>query len=78
MATVVRNRKGGGNINFFKESLINSNSIHLGPRTGLSDKILKGDHQRIILAKLESNWPSSLRGKKSKFHPQMKKIPMAI
>jgi hypothetical protein len=31
--------------------------------------ILKGDHQRIILAKLESNWPSSLRGKKLKFHP---------
>jgi hypothetical protein len=24
---------------------------------------MKGDHQRIILAKLESNWPSSLRGK---------------
>ena len=52
-----------------KESLINSNSVHLGPRTGLPDKILKGDHQRIILAKLESNWPSSLRGKKLKFHP---------
>jgi hypothetical protein len=31
---------------------------------------LKGDHQRIILAKLESNWPSSLRGKKLKFHPR--------
>jgi hypothetical protein len=30
---------------------------------------LKGDHQRIILAKLESNWPSSLRGKKIKCHP---------
>jgi hypothetical protein len=30
---------------------------------------LKGDHQRIILAKLESNWPSTLRGKKLKFHP---------
>jgi hypothetical protein len=28
-----------------------------------------GDHQRIILAKLESNWPSSLRGEKLKFHP---------
>jgi hypothetical protein len=52
-----------------KESLINSNSIHLGPRTGLPDKILKGDHQRIILAKLESNWPSSLRGNKLKFYP---------
>jgi hypothetical protein len=52
-----------------KESLINSNSVHLGPKTGLPDKILKGDHQRIILAKLESNWPSSLRGKKLKFHP---------
>jgi hypothetical protein len=49
-----------------KESLINSNSVHLGLRTGLPDKILKGDHQRIILAKLESNWPSSLRGKKIK------------
>jgi hypothetical protein len=52
-----------------KESLINSNSVHLGPRTGLPDTILKGDHQRIILAKLESNWPSNLRGKKLKFHP---------
>jgi hypothetical protein len=52
-----------------KESLINSNSVHLGPKTGLPDKILKGDHQRIIFAKLESNWPSSLRGKKIKFHP---------
>ena len=52
-----------------KESLINSNSVHLGPSTGLPDKILKGDHQRNILAKLESNWPSSLRGKKLKFHP---------
>jgi hypothetical protein len=50
-----------------KESLINSNSVHLGPRTG--QKVLKGDHQRIILAKLESNWPSSLRGKKLKFYP---------
>jgi hypothetical protein len=49
-----------------KESLINSNSVHLGPRTGLPDKILKGNHQRIILAKLESNWLSSLRGKKIK------------
>jgi hypothetical protein len=27
---------------------------------------LKGDLQRIILAKLESNWPSSLRGNKIK------------
>jgi hypothetical protein len=36
---------------------------------GLPDTILKGDHQRIILAKLESNWPSSLRGKKLKVHP---------
>ena len=52
-----------------KESLINSNSVHLGSRTGLPDKILKGDHQRIILAKLESNWPSNLRGTKLKFHP---------
>jgi hypothetical protein len=42
-----------------KESLIFSNSVHLGPRTGLPDTILKGDHQRIILAKLGSNWPSS-------------------
>ena len=38
-----------------KESLINSNSVHLGPRTGLPDKMLKGDHQRIILAKLDMN-----------------------
>jgi hypothetical protein len=29
-------------------------STDLGPRTGLPDKILKGDHQRIILAKLDS------------------------
>jgi hypothetical protein len=48
---------------------MNSNGVHLGPRTGLPDKILKGNHQRIILAKLESNWLSSLRGKKLKFHP---------
>jgi hypothetical protein len=33
-----------------KESLIFSNSVHLDPRTGLPDKIVKGDHQRIILA----------------------------
>jgi hypothetical protein len=33
---------------------------------GLPEKSLKGDHQRIILAKLESNWPSSLRG--NQFH----------
>jgi hypothetical protein len=31
--------------------------------------MLKGDHQMIILAKLESNWPSSLRGKQLKLHP---------
>jgi hypothetical protein len=48
---------------------MNSNSVHLGPTTELPDRILKGDHQRIILAKVESNWPSSLRGKKLKFHP---------
>jgi hypothetical protein len=48
---------------------MNSNGVHLGPRTGLPDKILKGNHQRIILAKLESNWLGSLRGKKLKFHP---------
>jgi hypothetical protein len=35
----------------------------------MPDKILKGDHQRIILAKLESNWLSGLRGKQLKFHP---------
>ena len=34
--------------------ILYSNSVHLDPRTGLPDKILKGDHQRIILAKLES------------------------
>ena len=48
-----------------KESLINSNSVYLGPRTGLPDKMLKGDHQRIMLAKVESNWPRSLRGEKN-------------
>jgi hypothetical protein len=52
-----------------KELLIFSNIVHLGPRTGLPDKILKGDHQRIILAKLESNWLSSFRGKKIKLYP---------
>ena len=52
-----------------KESLINSNSIHFVPSTGLPDKILKADHQRIILAKIESNWSSSLRGQRLKFHP---------
>ena len=31
-------------------------------------QILKGDHQKTILAKLGSNWASSFRGKK-KFHP---------
>ena len=45
-----------------KESLIFSNSFHLGPRTGLPDNTLKGDHQRFILEKLGSNWPSSFRG----------------
>jgi hypothetical protein len=30
---------------------------------------VKGDHQRIILAKLGSNLPCSFRGKKVKFHP---------
>ena len=45
-----------------------SNSVYIGPRTGLSDTNLKGDHQRIILAKLESNWPSGFRGKTLKFH----------
>jgi hypothetical protein len=34
-----------------KESLIFSNSVHLGPRTGLPDKIVKGGHQKKILAK---------------------------
>jgi hypothetical protein len=38
-----------------KESLIKiTASTDLGPRTRMPDKILKGDHQRIILAKLES------------------------
>jgi hypothetical protein len=36
---------------------------------GLPDTILKEDHQRIILSKLESNSPTRLRGKKIKFHP---------
>jgi hypothetical protein len=36
---------------------------------GLPDKILKADHQRIILANIESNWSSSLRGQRLKFHP---------
>jgi hypothetical protein len=33
---------------------------------GLPDTILKEDHQRIILSKLESNSPTRLRGKKNK------------
>jgi hypothetical protein len=53
----------------FEEISIFSNGGHLGYRTALTDTILKGDHQRVILAKLESNWPSSLKGKKFKFHP---------
>ena len=51
------------------ELLIFSNIVHIGPRTGLPDKILKGDHQRIILAELESNWLSSFRGKELKLYP---------
>jgi hypothetical protein len=35
-------------------TLIVTSSTDLGPRMGLPDQILKGDHQRIILAKLES------------------------
>jgi hypothetical protein len=52
-----------------KESLIFSNGVPLAPRTGLPDKIVKGDHQRIILAKLGSNWPSNFRGENKIFHP---------
>ena len=43
-----------------------SNSVHLGLRTGLPDKILKRYHQRIILAKIGSKWPSSFREGKIK------------
>jgi hypothetical protein len=38
-----------------KSTLVVTSSTDLGPRTGLPDQILKGDHQRIILAKLESS-----------------------
>jgi hypothetical protein len=36
---------------FFEEISIFSNGGHLGYRTALTDKILKGDHLRIISAK---------------------------
>ena len=61
-----------------KESLINSNSVHLGPKMELPEKYLKGDHQRIILAKLESNCPSSLRGKKNKMSSTLSGLPDTI
>ena len=51
-----------------KESLLFSNSVHLGPRTGLPDKILKRDYHRVISAKLESKSVVS-EGKTIKCHP---------
>jgi hypothetical protein len=38
-----------------------SNGGHLGYRTALMDKILKGDHLRIISAKFGWNWLCSFR-----------------
>ena len=46
-----------------KEISIFSNSSHFELRAGLSDTLLKGDHQRTILAKFALNWISGYRGK---------------
>ena len=46
----------------FEEISIFSNGGHLGYRTALTDTILKGDHPRIIPAKLDLDWLSSFRG----------------
>jgi hypothetical protein len=46
----------------FEEISIFSNGGHLGYRTALRDKILKGDHLRIISAKFGGDWLSSFRG----------------
>jgi hypothetical protein len=42
----------------FEEISIFSNGGHLGYRTALTDTILKGDHQRIISAKLARKCPN--------------------
>jgi hypothetical protein len=46
----------------FEEISMFSNGGHLGYRTALTDKILKGDHLRIISAKFGWDWLSSFRG----------------
>ena len=46
----------------FEEISIFSNGGHNGYRTALTDTILKGDHPRIISAKLGWDWLSSFRG----------------
>ena len=46
----------------FEEISIFSNGDHLGYRTALTDTILKGDHPRIMSAKIGWDWLSSFRG----------------
>jgi hypothetical protein len=46
----------------FEESSIFSHGGHLGYRPALTDTILKGDHPRIISAKIGSDWLRSFRG----------------
>ena len=45
----------------FEEISTFNNGGHFGYRTVLTDTILKGDHPRIISAKLGWYWPSSFR-----------------
>jgi hypothetical protein len=45
----------------FEEISIFSNGGHLGYRTGMMDKILKGDHLRIISAKFALDWLNRFR-----------------
>ena len=54
----------------FEEISIFSHGGHLGYRTALTDKILKGDHPRIISVKFGWDWLSSFRREDFfKFHP---------
>jgi hypothetical protein len=48
------------NITFEKNSIF-SNGGHLGYRTALTDTILKGDHRRIISAKVGLDWLNRFR-----------------
>ena len=53
----------------FEEISICSNGGHLGNKTVLTDTILKGDHPRIISAKIGCDWLNSFREDFLKFHP---------